>query len=289
MDLLEKSGLITKVGRVNMNQDSHPVLQEKNAETAFADTVKWLESCVDRYKNTTPILTPRSMVNCNAHLVTMLGDLQRHNKLPLQSHLSENRSEIAFVKELYPDTKNYADAYLQCGLFSDKSCPTIMAHCVFSLGDELQLLKERGVWVAHCPVSNSCLASGIAPIRAFLDNGIKVGLGSDIAGGYDISLFSVMADAVKDSKLRWCLVDEALPPISIREAFYMATRGGGSFFGKVGAFEKDYEFDVLVLDDSKISCPFDLSLTECLERMIYLGNDTNVREKYVAGKRLFPN
>jgi len=110
-------------------------------------------------------------------------------------------------------------------------------------------------------------------------------LGSDMAGGHDLSLLEVMAHAIQVSKLRWKLVDSDRKPLTVEEVFYMGTKGGGSFFGSVGSFEEGYEFDAVVLDDSNIVSVKDVSVKERLERMIYLSDEHNILDKYVAGSR----
>ena len=163
-------------------------------------------------------------------------------------------------------------------------CKTIMAHCVHSTEDEIKMMKDQGVFIAHCPESNTNLSSGVAPIRKYLDMGMKMGLGSDVAAGSTLSMFTVMSMAIQCSKLRWRLSDQELKPLNIEEVFYLATRGGGEFFGKVGTFEKGYEFDAVVLDDSSLRHPQELTVKERLERMIYLADDRNVVAKFVNGK-----
>lgn len=164
---------------------------------------------------------------------------------------------------------------------------TIMAHCVSSTEEEIELMRERGVYVAHCPESNTNLSSGVAPVRTYLDKGVNVGLGSDVAGGSKESIFYAMAHAVQVSKLRWRLQDTSLKPLTVEEAFYLGTMGGGSFFGKVGSFLEGYEFDALILDDSDIRHPQPLSLKERLERFIYLSDERHIKGKIVAGNRIF--
>lgn len=280
MDLFEQSGLAAMVGRVNMDRNASPALQEKSAEASLAATRDWLAKAADKsYARTRPILTPRFIPSCSDELMAGLAALQRETGLGVQSHLSENAGEVAWVKELCPEAETYADAYLSRGLFGGTGCPTIMAHCVYSEGREEQLLKDQGVWVAHCPISNSCLSSGVAPVRRFLQRGIRVGLGSDVSGGYKLSMLGVMADAVKDSKLRWRLLDDSLPPLTMPEALYLATRGGGSFFGQVGAFEPGWAFDALVLDEAALPTPLTLTPAQRLERVMYLGGDDQVAQK----------
>ena len=149
------------------------------------------------------------------------------------------------------------------------------------------MMREKGVYVAHCPQSNINLSSGIAPIRRYLEEGIPVGLGSDIAGGANLSMFRHMADAIGVSKLYWRLVDQEKKPLTMEEVFYLATKGGGSFFGKAGSFEKGYELDALVMDDHDIRTTRDLNTKERLERYIYLaGEGGRIIGKYVAGVKI---
>ena len=287
MDLMEKTGLKTYVGKVNMDRNGAPSLQEKNAEASARDTLTWLEDTSSRYHNVKPILTPRFTPSCSDDLMKSLGEIQKKYHLPVQSHLSENLGEIAWVKELCPNTAFYGEAYDQFGLFGGSDCPTIMAHCVHCPEEEIALMKERGVYIAHCPQSNSNLSSGIAPIRRYLEEGLHVGLGCDIAGGTVLSIFRAMAEAIQVSKLRWRLVDNTQKPLTVEEVFYMGTLGGGSFFGKVGSFLPGYEFDAVILDDSNLPHPQPLSPKQRLERIIYLSDDRNIVEKYVAGTKIF--
>ena len=287
MDLMEQTGLITYIGKVNMDRNSPDELREKDAGTSSEDTVQWLRDIAGKYKNTKPILTPRFIPSCTDELMKLLADIQRTYCLPVQSHLSENQGEIAWVKELFPDSAFYGDAYDHFGLFGGETCPTIMAHCVYSSNEEIALLHKRGVFVAHCPQSNTNLSSGIAPVRKYLDKGLHMGLGTDIAGGHSLSMLRAVADAIQVSKLRWRLVDESLKPLSLEEAFYLATMGGGAFWGKTGSFLEDYEFDAVILSDEQIPCPHSLTPLERLERLIYLGDDRCVTGKYVSGNKIF--
>ena len=285
MEKLEESGLITYVGKVNMDRNCDSPAREENAVRSLQETVRWLDGC-SSFRRTSPILTPRFIPSCTDELMEDLGALQRERKLPVQSHLSENQSEIEWVQQLCPWSKYYGDAYDHFGLFGGADCPTIMAHCVHSPEEEIALMKERGVLVAHCPVSNANLASGVAPVRRFLEEGLRVGLGSDIAGGTQLSLFKAMALAVQVSKLRWRLVDQSLAPLTAAEVFWLGTVGGGSFFGQVGSFAPGYELDALVLDDTRLAGPHRHTVSERLEQMIYLSEDAALTAKFGAVRRL---
>ena len=141
--------------------------------------------------------------------------------------------------------------------------------------------------MAHCPASNMNLTSGIAPIRKYIEKGLEIGLGSDIAGGQSESIFRAITDAIQVSKMYYKMVDERFKPIVFSEAFYLATKGGGKFFGNVGSFETGYEFDAVVMDDSILLHPQELNLAERMERAVYLGLDEkNITAKFVAGRQI---
>lgn len=285
MEKLEESGLVSMVGKVNMDRNSHPDLQEKSCDDSAQDTIKWLDDCAERYKRTTPIITPRFIPSCSDSLMQKLRVIARERALPVQSHLSENPSENAWVRELCPNSCSYSDAYRHFGLFGGET-PTIMAHCVWVDEPEMELMAQNGVFVAHCPQSNANLCSGIAPVRRFLQRGIKTGLGSDVAGGAHLSIFRAMSDAVQASKLRWRMVDQSLAPLTLEEVFYLGTVGGGAFFGQVGSFAPGYEFDALVIDDASLRAPFELTLPERLARVVYFSENCRISAKYVRGTPL---
>lgn len=284
MEKLEKAGLKSYVGKVNMDRNSPEYLCEESARKAMEDTEKWLMASAD-YENVKPILTPRFTPSCSDELFEKLSVLQKKYHLPVQSHLSENFGEIAWVKELCPETKFYGQSYDRYDMFG-KECPTIMAHCVHSGEEEIEMMREQKVFVAHCPESNANLSSGVAPVKRYLEKGMKVGLGSDIAAGSSLSIFKAMAMAVQCSKLRWRLQEQDLAPLTLEEVFYLATKGGGEFFGKVGSFEEGYEFDAVVLDDSSIKTPLRLAVKERLERLVYLAEDKHIVAKFVGGKKI---
>ena len=286
MDKLEATGLKTYVGKVNMDRNSPDILCEASAAASLGATRAWIEETKDSYENTRPILTPRFTPTCSDELMKGLGDLVQEYGLPVQSHLSENLSEIDWVKGLCPWSTCYGQTYEHFGLLGG-STKTVMAHCVYSTDEEIALMKQAGTYIAHCPQSNMFLSSGIAPIKRYLDEGLNVGLGTDVAGGANLSMFRAISDAVGVSKLRWRCVDQDFAPLTIQEAFYLATLGGGSFFGKVGSFAEGYEFDALVLDDSGIRSVRELDIAQRIERFAYLSSEGGtIAQKYVAGVRV---
>lgn len=95
--------------------------------------------------------------------------------------------------------------------------------------------------------------------------------------------------AIQASKLRWRLLDQTVAPLTVEEAFFLATKGGGEFFGKVGSFEDGYEFDAVVIDDSTLRHPQKLSVKHRLERLIYLAEDKNIMAKFIGGRKVLPD
>lgn len=286
MDKLEETKLITKVGKVNMDRNCPDYIKE-SSDNSYLDTLSWVEECNNRnYSFTSPILTPRFIPSCTDEILDKLKEIQVKYHLPVQSHLSENLSEIEWVKELCPSARNYGEAYALHALFGGEDCPTLMAHCIYSNDEELALMKKNGVYIVHCPESNINVRSGIAPIRKYLDEGFNVGLGSDIAAGTTLNMFKAVEETIKASKMRWRILDQNYKWLSEQEGFYLATKGGGKFFGKVGSFEKDYEFDAVVIDDSRIRHANKLSLKNRIITAIYLSDERDIVAKYVKGNKV---
>ena len=285
MDIMEESGLVTYVGKLNMDRNCPDYLREPTAEYSLSETEKWLQETQGRYENTKPILTPRFIPSCTDETLKGLGDLRKKYGVAVQSHMSENLSEIQWVKELCPYADFYGDAYDKNGLLRGET-PCVMAHCVYSCEEEQQMMKEGNVFIAHSPESNCNVSSGVAPISEYLKKGLKVGLASDVAGGSTVNLMRAMVIAIQSSKLRWRLLDQNVDALTFPQAFYLATRGGGEFFGKVGAFEEGYEADIVVLDDSNITPHSGISPEVRLERAVYLGDDRHIAAKYVRGKQV---
>ena len=283
MDKLENAGLVTCVGKLNMDRNCPSFICEQT-DDSLKETEEWIgESQRRGYKNTKPIITPRFVPTCSDSLLKGLGEIQEKYNLTFQSHLDENPSEIEWVKELCPTKKNYTDVYHSFGLLNKKH-KALLAHCVYLDEDEIDMIKENEGYIVHCPESNMNVTSGIAPIRRYMDEGMHVGLGSDIAGGSEINMFKAISHAVQSSKLRYRHVDSSFKALSESDGFYLATKGGGSFFGKVGSFEKGYEFNAIILNDERLRNAYPLSLKERMQRIIYLGDEREVRVKYIKGK-----
>ena len=281
MKLYQETGMGALVGKVAMNRNCPPALSE-DVEAAVAGNEQLIAEFNQPDALVRPIITPRFVPSCTPDLLKACGELAAKYHLPVQSHLSENTSEIAWVAELEPTSESYGDAYNQYGLFGQT--PTIMAHCVWTQGNELELMKRNGVMVAHCPTSNFNIASGMAPVRTFLDEGLRVGLGSDISGGHDLNMFRMLVYAIQVSKMQY-QQNHNKAFLTLPEIFWVATKSAGSFFGKVGSFEPGYEFDALVIDDD-VLYPDEYSLVHRLERYIYLGDDRQIVHRFCRGREI---
>lgn len=282
IQLFTDAGLGAFIGKVNMDRNAPDFLRECT-EKSLEETEEILKEFASKSDLVKPIITPRFVPTCTPESMTKLGELAKKYNVQIQSHISENTGEVEWVKELHPEFKDYASVYDNFGLFGHT--PTVMAHCVHNTDEEINLMAENGVYAAHCPNANYNLSSGIMPVRKFIEKGVKVGLGTDVGAGHQVSIASVMATAVQASKIKWLDSNKELAPLTTEEVFFLGTKGGGSFFGKVGSFEEGYEFDALVIDDSSLG-DTDLTITERLQRFIYIGDDRNIQERYVAGNKI---
>ena len=269
-----------------MDTDLNPeYLRDKSPEQAIEDTkatIAHIDSVDPNHALITPIITPRFALSCSSSLLTDLGALAKETDLPIQTHLSENTSEIELVHKRFPNHDSYSHVYDAFGLLTPK---TVLAHCVHLAPIERKLLKERRSKVSHCPVSNTSLSSGLCPVRELLDDGIEVGLGTDVSGGYSASILVAAREAAMVSRTLAALTAEEPEPekknersqkeekpvhetkskhsstakdmkkLSVEECLYLATMGGAKCLGlekTVGAFEVGMQFDAqfVQLDDA---------------------------------------
>ncbi len=279
MQALQSAGVGGFVGKVNMDRNGGKDLQE-TTQGSMEDTLAWLEEC-SRFVSVKPILTPRFSPSCTEPLMAFLGRLAKERNLPVQSHLSESRAEIAWVKELFPDCDSYYGTYEKHGLWTDQ---TLMAHCVWSDDEELLAMKQAGVTVVHCPDSNMNLRSGIAPVRHMLDLGVKVVLGSDISGGEQLSVFDIVNSALKASKLRQVTDDSR--ELTAAEGWYLATSAANAFFGEGPGFAAGNELQVMVVDDSKLPASRNLSVWERFQRLFYRRQEKAIVAVYSGDRRI---
>ena len=278
VDELEKKKLLAYVGKVNMDRNAPDELLQ-STECSYEETKQF----IDYFSKTSikPIITPRFAPSCTNELLQKLGELSVNRHIPIQTHLSENKKEIEWVKSLFKESKNYSDVYQKFNLYGNQK--TILAHSIYLSDEEVEMARNNdNIYLVHCPDSNSNLTSGIMPVSYYLDKGIKVGIGSDVGAGHRINIPDVITSAIQYSKIRHMINNEDRI-LSLSEAFYLATNVNGSFFGKVGCFEKDYSFDALVIRDHDPIVNY-LKPLEKLQRFLYNSNSDSIVERYLEGE-----
>ena len=281
MEELEKAGVTGYVGKVNMDRNGGENYQETTQES-MDETVKWIEQC--NFEHVKPVITPRFTPTCTNELMEFLGKLAAEKDLPIQSHLSENTGEIAWVKELHPDCQQYWETYAKYNMWNER---TVMAHCVWSDERERKAIKDAGVWVCHCASSNEDLISGYAPIRVMLDEGVRVVLGSDIAGGDHISMFDNVTASIRASKARRIMTNWETDFLTVAEAYYLGTSAACEFFGEKPGFAAGNPLHAIVVRDDDLPDVRQRTTQERFERSMYRRQKDAIRAVYSAGRKVF--
>lgn len=233
--------------------------------------------------------TPRFAVACTEAMLRESAALARAAGAYWQTHLAEDLDEIAEVSRLFPDARDYLDVYDRAGGLGPGS---ILAHAVHLSDREVARLAESGTRLAHCPTSNLFLASGIMPLARYLEAGIVVGLGSDVAGGPELSLFGAMRFGGYVQNALRLAGGEHRPILDslgwLRQATYEAARCLG-LEEAIGSLEAGKEADLIVVDPALAAPPLapapDGPADE-LSRLIFRSHPDMVRGAWVRGRRL---
>lgn len=277
---LKKKGLSAYVGKVNMDQNAPETLLQ-DAEVSLSETRAFIlkHQPEDLVK---PIITPRFAPSCTSKLLKGLGDLSKELQVPIQTHLSENLNEVEWVKELFPSCDNYSSVYREHGLYGEEK--TLLAHAIYLNEEEVQMTKESNVYLVHCPNSNMNLSSGIMPVTQYLDEGMQMGMGSDVGAGHRMGMNLTICSAIQCSKMLH-IFDPTKRILSESEAFYLGTKGNGKFFGNTGSFEEGYLFDALIIKDPH-PLVSDLKPLERLQRFLYCGGPDSIVSRYLEGRKI---
>ncbi len=286
----QKAKIRAVIGKVMMDQNSPAFLTEKTKQS-LKDSEELIEKWHGRDGRLFYALTPRFAISCTFPMMKEIGKIAKERNVYIQTHLAENPDEIKFVKKLFPKCGNYTDVYARAGLLGPK---TIMAHCVYLQDSEITAINKSGTRIAHCPTSNRFLMSGIMPFRKYRTVGIDMALGTDVAGGYSLSMLNEMKEAIESSKsLSVCTDGKSGVPMTLAEAFYLATLGGAkvlSMEDKIGSLEKGKKADFLVIDhlssDSTGKKSDYLKPEQILSKIIYRGSAQNIRHVFIEGEKI---
>ncbi len=281
-DELVASGLKAYVGKVSEDCNTLSGAMEEST-AAIRESERFIIENIGKSERVKPTVTPTISMICSREVMRELAKQSEQYQIPVQAHLSENREEVDFTLKMYPDCNDFLETYEKAGLMKNDKC--IAAHSIHLTENEKHRIKKKGIFVAHCPHSNLNLLSGMMNLAEYLDAGIRVGLGSDVSGGHTLNPFSNMVAAIQTGATLY-LSGKATRPISAAEVFYCATKGGGSFFGKTGSFEKGYDFDALIIDDVEMTEFNQFSLAERAEKIIYCSDDRNITGMYVNGEEI---
>uniref|UniRef100_A0A4W5QPC4 Guanine deaminase n=1 Tax=Hucho hucho TaxID=62062 RepID=A0A4W5QPC4_9TELE len=211
------------VGKVCMDTNNFIPHYKETPEESEGETKRFIgELLKKKYPLVRPVVTPRFAPSCSAALLGHLGEIAQNNDLHIQSHISETKEEVKLVKELFPDYDSYTDVYHRHNLLTDK---TVMAHGCHLTDGELKLFRETGASIAHCPNSNISLCSGMLDVRRVLNHKVKLGLGTDVAGGYSPSMLDAVRRTMDTSKAL-TIQDTQYNTLTFEEVFRLATLGG---------------------------------------------------------------
>jgi guanine deaminase len=292
------------IGRVAMDDPEQcpAYYRDASATVAEAETrafISYVQSMPGNHAGLVkPVITPRFIPSCTDDLLTRLGALALETGCHVQTHCSESDWEHRFVLDRYGRTDTAAlDGF---GLLSRR---TILAHGNFVGDDDIALIRARGAGIAHCPLSNVYFSDAVFPLRKILDQGVHVGLGTDIAGGASPSILDNARHAVIASRLLESGVDpsqsrdERRRPdsrIDAVTAFWLATAGGGLALDlPVGVFKEGFQFDAVLVDararDGNLRLEPNDTPEEVLQKIIYQAGRANIREVWVANRRAHPH
>jgi guanine deaminase len=268
------------------------VLMDQNCPKDLSDTVESgyqdSKALIEKWHKTDRLqyaITPRFAPTCSTEQLNKAGQLLSENpSVYLHTHLSENKNEIAWVKDLFPESDGYLDVYDKSKLLGRRS---VFAHGVHLHDSECQRLGETNSAIAFCPSSNLFLGSGLFNLKQAQAFDVNVGLGSDIGAGTTFSMLSTINEGYKTQQLR----NDKLSPF---QSFYLATLGGAvslDLEGTIGNFSKGAEADFIVLDyhatplmDRRMRhCT---NLSEKLFILSMLGDERHIKATHIMGERV---
>jgi len=302
-DICLEAGQRALIGKVVMDNaeqcpDYYRDASSDEALRGTEDLIRYIRNHPDNAESLVkPVVTPRFIPSCTDATLEALGALARRCDCHIQTHCSESDWQHGYVFERHgvSDTESL-DRFALLGR------RTILAHSNLITSANMEMIRARGSGIAHCPLSNAYFSSAVFPLKAALEKGLHVGLGTDISGGPSASLFDNMRSALFVARLLESGVDPNLRPaersrqsgvwIDFRDAFYLATTGGGIALDlPVGNFSPGYQFDAMLIDTAAprgtIRLWGDLDSGEnILQKVIYTASKSNVAKVWIGGRQV---
>jgi len=279
----EARGLRMVAGKVLMDRNCPEFLRD-TAESGARDT----EALIGRWHNrgrSQYAITPRFAPTSTNEQLHLAGELARaYPDTYIQTHVSENEAECAWVRELFPQSRSYIDVYDSYGMLRPRA---MYGHCIWLDETDRRRMAETGAAAAICPTSNLFLGSGLFDFERANRAGMLVSLATDVGGGTSFSMLQTMNEAYKVARLK----GSHLPALRM---FYLATLGAARAMqleGTIGNFAPGAEADFIVVDpqgtpllqrrSSSVA-----SLEELLFALALLGDDRAIAATYSAGRRV---
>jgi guanine deaminase len=280
---------------LGMRMIAGKVMMDRNAPAALTDTPQRgyddSKALIGRWHGKGRNLycvTPRFAPTSSPEQMEMTGALwHEHPGTYLQSHISENRDEVAWVRELYPQRKGYLDTYDHYKQLGPRA---IYGHGIWLTEAELQRCHDTGTAIAHCPTSNLFLGSGLFNLKNAKkrERPVRIGLGTDLGAGTSFSILQTLNEAYKVAHLNH-------NALSAGHAFYLATRGTAHSLyleDKIGSIAPGMEADLVVLDLKstpviEYRMRYAKDFTEALFIQMTMGDDRAVRATYIAGRLVY--
>ena len=288
----EVHGIRAVIGKVMMDRSTYDPTIDPNAilERSLRESANLIERWHGRDDGRLRYaVTPRFAVSCTADLLRESAALAASTGTYWQTHLSEDRAEIAEVARLFPEARDYVDVYDRAGGLGPR---TVFAHGVHLSDRELARLVETGTHVAHCPASNLFLASGVMPLGRYVAAGLSIGLGSDVSGGPDLSIFTEMRVGFYAQNAMRVAGRSGGPAHGPLDWLRMGTLGGARALGldgSIGSLETGKEADLIAIDPAYVaSVPGaqDADPEDLMSRLIFRSHPDMVRGAWVRGRRL---
>ena len=314
------------IGKVCMDRNS-PDHYVQSLEENLQETVTLIEYIREHPKNqitktstapnmeplVLPLIVPRFIPTCSPKLLTALGDMAAKHQCHVTSHISESIDEVAWSKAL--DLQDHGLERSDAEIFHAHNLLTnrcIMAHGVHLSDDDTKLLRQQKSAIAHCPLSNFFFAGGVCPCRDLMVKGNRVGLGTDVAGGYSPSMMHSARTAVLASQSLHSqqqqqqqqqqhsqedssnIENSSASILDYRDAFYLATLGGAEALGfqdKIGTFQVGMDFDAIILSADTMGSivsifPDHDEIADIFQKLWVLGDDRNVKSVFVQGREV---